>query len=421
MPPEKHAVLSASSAHRWLACPPSARLCERLDARFGAKTSTYAEEGTRAHALGEIKLRYALWKADHMTAAKHGAMDPEVRAAYPGINVNRYKALRKDMGDIPEDMEKATDSYCDVVIERLLRAREDDPSARLFLEQRLNFSEWVPHGFGTGDAVIVSDTLLDVMDYKHGLGVKVDADHNPQMRLYALGAYHRFGCMFSFKNIRCTIIQPRLNSLSEEYLNLDELLQWADEVVPIAALAWDGKGEFAPGEHCRFCSAKAVCAARAAEALKIFDYGLAGSGELSNEQIAAILPMLSEAESWIQDLRGYAETCARNGEKFSGYKLVAGRRPSRKWANEDDVRAQLLRAGYGPETYEKTVLKSPTDVQKLLGAKAYRSLLEEPGLVSQGEGKPTLVPESDPRPEYNSADAAFEDMAASDNQESDNQ
>lgn len=408
--PGTHAVLSASSAYRWLACPPSARLCERLDARFGAKTSSYAEEGTKAHALGEIKVRYALWKADRMTAAKHGALGPEVRAAYPGINVTRYKALRKDLGDIPEDMEKATDSYCDVVIERLLRAREDDPTAQLLLEQRLDFSNWVPSGFGTGDAIIVSDTLLDVMDYKHGRGVQVSAEANPQMQLYALGAFDRFGQLYDFRNVRCTIIQPRLNNLSEEYLSVDELLHWGINVKDTAKLAWEGKGDFVPGEHCRFCSAKAVCAARAAQALKVFDYGLAGSGELSNEQIVSILPMLDQAEAWMKDLREYAEASATQGEKYRGYKLVRGKKPARAWTDENEVRAQLLRGGYGPETYEKTVLRSPADIAKALGAKAFRGLLEEPGLVKQGEGPLKLVPESDPRPEYNSADAAFGDM-----------
>jgi hypothetical protein len=368
-----------------------------------------------------LKIRYALWKADKMTAARHGAMSEVERGAYAGINVNRYKALRKDLGDIPEDMEKATDSYCDVVIERLLRAREADPSAQLFLEQRLDYSKWAPCGFGTGDAIIVSDTLLDIIDFKSGTGIRVDAPGNPQMRLYALGAIARYSALYEFTNIRCTIVQPSLNNLSEDYTDVHELLTWALEVVvPAAKLAWEGKGTFVPGEHCRFCSAKAVCAARAAEALKVFDQGLTSAGELTNDQLAAILPMLDEAESWIKDVREYTEGSAARGEKYRGYKLVRGRKPNRAWANEDDVRASLLRAGYGPETYEKTVLKSPGDVQKALGVKAYRSLLETPGLVTQGEGRLVLVPESDPRPEYNSADAAFADMAADDTQNTEN-
>ena len=413
MPPVTHAVLSASSAARWLSCPPSARLCERLDARFGAKSSSYAEEGTKAHALGELKLRYAIYKADKMTAARHGEMTPTEREAYPGINVNRYKALRKELGDIPADMEKATDSYCDVVMERWLRARKDDPSVQLFLEQHLDFSEWVPSGFGTGDAIIVGTTLLDVIDYKHGVGVPVDAEGNPQMRLYALGAYARFGAIYEFPQVRCTIVQPRLDRLSVEYISTEDLLNWATNVVaPVAKIAWEGKGDFMPSEKaCRFCSAKAVCAARAAQALKVYDFGLAGSGELSHEQIEALYPLLNDAEAWIQDIREYVITTALNGERYKGYKLVAGRKPNRKWTDENRVREELLRSGYGPETYEKTLLKSPSDISKALGAAAFRSIIEANGLVSQGEAKPILVKEDDPRPEINSADAAFEDMA----------
>ena len=413
MPPSLHAVLGASSAHRWLACTPSARLCERLEGRFGKKSSPYAEEGTKAHALGELKIRYALWKADGMTMAKFGKLPAAEKEGYEGINVNRYKALRKDLidnsGDIPEDMEKATDSYCDVVIERLLRARESDPSAQLFLEQRLDYSKWVPGGFGTGDALIVSDSLLDVMDYKHGKGVSVSAEENPQMRLYALGALSRFGQLYDFYNIRCTIIQPRINNLSEEYLDRGKLGVWvAKEVVDKARLAWEGAGEFHSGEHCRFCAAKAVCSARVAEALKIFNYGLAGSGELSDEQIAAILPSLDAAEAWIKDIREYTENCAVQGQKFTGYKLVRGKRPNRKWSDEGEVKAQLLRNGYGVEQIEETKLKAVGEIEKTIGKKAFRALLGD--LVSQGEGRLQLVPEDDPRPEYNSADAAFGDL-----------
>jgi len=413
MPPELHAVLGASSAYRWSVCTPSARLCERLNLRFGEKSSPYAAEGTKAHALGEVKIRYAVWKADHMTAAKHGAMTPEERCMYPGINVSRYRALRRQLvessGDIPDDMEKATDSYCDVVIERYLRAKESDPSTQLFLEQRLDFSKWVPHGFGTGDALIVSDSLLDVIDYKHGQGVEVSAVENPQMRLYALGAINAFGALYDFQTVRCTIVQPRINNLSEDYTDRAHLGLWAGkEIVEQAKLAWDGKGDFVPGEHCRFCTAKAVCAARVSEALKVFNTGLVSAGEISDDQIAALLPSLDAAEAWIKDIREYTEERARQGQKYPGYKLVRGRKPARKWLNDDDVRAQLLRNGYGPEQFERTELKTVGDIEKTLGKTAFRALLG--GLVSQGEGSLKLVPEDDPRPEYNSADAAFDDM-----------
>lgn len=406
MPPAAHSVLGASGAHRWMVCTPSARLAERLIQRFGSTESSYAAEGTKAHALGELKIRYAVWRADKMTAAKHGAMTEAERAIYPGINRNRYNALRNALGDIPDDMERATDTYCDVVMERL----EKHTGGRLYLEQRVDYSDWVPGGFGTADCVIVSDDLLEVIDYKHGVGVPVSVEGNPQLRLYALGAYKRFAPLYGFKAVRYSIVQPRLNSVSREAISLCELLDWAEEVVrPAAALAYKGEGSFVPGEHCRFCAAKTVCAARAAEALKVFDYGLQGGGELSEQQILDILPRLDAAEEWIKDIRAYTEDRALHGERIPGYKLVRGCRPNRSWTDDEEVRAQLLRNGYGPEQIEETKLMPVAKIEKTIGAKAFHALLG--GLVKQGEGRLQLVPEADPRPEYNSADAAFGDMA----------
>lgn len=412
MPPGAHAVLSASSAHMWLTCTPSARLSERMRQRYGEQETTYAREGTKAHALGELKIRRAIWRADKMTAAKHGAMSPSERAVYQGINTHRYNALREElvasMGEIPDDMEQATDTYCDVVMEHL----EAHTGGRLFLEQRVDYSQWAPDGFGTSDCIIVSDDLLEVIDYKNGTGVPVSAEGNPQLRLYTLGAYVKFSSLYDFQLVRYTIVQPHLSSITSEGLSVPDLLTWAtDTVTPAAKLAHEGKGDFAPGEACRFCGAKAVCAARAAEALKIFDYGLAGSGELSEQQLTEILPRLDSVEEWIKDLRAYTEDRALHGQRIRGFKLVRGKRPNRAWADDEEVRAQLLRNGYGPEQYEETKLKSVGQIEKTIGAKAFRALLS--GLVRQGEGRLMLVPESDPRPEYNSADAAFGDMVQS--------
>lgn len=410
MPPVSHAVLGASSAHRWLMCTPSARLSERLNERFGGQESTYAAEGTKAHALGELKIRHAVWRADKMTAAKHGKMSEEERALYPGINANRYKALRAELGDIPEDMEAATDTYCDVV----MQLREEHPGCALFLEQRVDYSFWAPEGFGTADCVLVDDDDLIIVDYKNGTGVPVNAAGNPQLRLYALGAMERFSVLYDFDCVTYYIVQPHLNSVSHEMCDCELLELWAQNTVrPAAELAYEGKGTFVPGEHCRFCAAKAVCAARAAEALKVFDYGLAGSGELSDQQIADILPRLPLAEEWIKDIRGYTEDRALHGDCIRGYKLVRGKRPNRAWTDDEEVRAQLLRHGYGPEQFEETKLKSVGVIEKTVGTKAFRALLS--GLVRQGEGRLQLVPESDPRPEYNSADAAFGDMAETNN------
>lgn len=409
MPPQLHAILGASSAQRWLTCTPSARLGERLTSRFGSESSPYAQEGTKAHALAEIKVRKAFYAADGMTTAVYSRMGEEERDAYTGINAFRYDALRTELGDIPSDMEHATDAYCDVVMEKYLSAKERDPSTRLLLEQRLDYSAWVPSGFGTGDCVIVSDSLLEVCDYKHGIGIPVDAGDNPQLRLYGLGAIAKFGQLYDFPAVRMTIIQPRLESVSEETLDREELLHWAEtEVWEKAQLAWKGVGDFVPGDHCRFCPAKAVCSARVAEALKLFRYGFETPGLIPDEQVPGILETLDTAEAWIKDFRAYAEKQALNGQKFPGWKLVRGKKPNRRWADPEEVRAQLLRAGYAPGQIETTSLKPVGEIEKTIGAKAFRALVG--GLVAQGEGRLTLVPESDKRLEYASADAAFADL-----------
>mgnify|MGYP002535491276 FL=1 len=413
MPPQLHAVLGASSAKRWLTCTPSARLGERLTSRFGSESSPYAQEGTKAHALAEIKVRKAFYAADGMTTTVYSRMSEEERDAYTGINAFRYDALRAELGDIPSDMEHATDAYCDVVMEKYLSAKERDPSTRLLLEQRLDYSRWVPSGFGTGDCVIVSDSLLEVCDYKHGMGIPVDAVDNPQLRLYGLGAIDKFGQLYDFPAVRMTIIQPRLESVSEETLDRDALLDWAEtEVRERAQLAWKGIGDFVPGDHCRFCPAKAVCSARVAEALKLFRYGFETPGLIPDEQVPGILETLDTAEAWIKDFRAYVEKQALNGQKFPGWKLVRGKKPNRRWADPEEVRAQLLRAGYAPGQIETTSLKPVGEIEKTIGAKAFRALVG--GLVAQGEGRLTLVPESDKRLEYASADAAFADLISND-------
>ena len=413
MPPQLHAILGASSAKRWLTCTPSARLGERLTSRFGSESSPYAQEGTKAHALAEIKVRKAFYASDGMTTTVYSRMSQEERDAYTGINAFRYDALRAELGDIPADMEHATDAYCDVVMEKYLSAKDQDASTRLLLEQRLDYSRWVPSGFGTGDCVIVSDSLLEIADLKYGLGIPVDAVDNPQLRLYGLGAIAKFGQLYDFPAVRMTIIQPRLESVSEETLGRVELLDWAEaEVREKAQQAWKGVGDFVPGDHCRFCPAKAVCSARVSEALKLFRYGFESPGLIPDEQIPGILETLDVAEAWIKDFRSYAEKQALNGQKFPGWKLVRGKKPNRRWADPEEVRAQLLRAGYAPGQIETTSLKPVGEIEKTIGAKAFRALVG--GLVAQGEGRLTLVPESDKRLEYASADAAFADLISND-------
>lgn len=402
-----HALLGASGAQRWLACPPSARLCEALAERLGQDSTSAAREGTKAHALAELKLRYALWKADGMTAVKKKALSEEERESYAGISAAQRDRLRKALaascGEIPADMDKATDSYCQTVMERYGRAKAADPAARLLVEQRLDYSRWAPEGFGTADALIVSRSQLDVLDYKHGRGFAVSAEGNPQTRLYALGALARFGEAYRIAAVRCAIVQPRLGRLSEEYLTAEQLLDWAEnEVAEKARLAWRGEGEYRSGGHCRHCPARPVCFRRFLEMLCLFR-GKYGEGDappaaLSEEQVGALLPALDAAEDWIGGLREYAERRALHGQKYPGYKLVRGRRPNRRWDDEAEARERLLRCGYEAAQFEETRLRSVGDVEKAVGRETFRALLG--GLVTQGEGRVQLAPESDPRPEW---------------------
>lgn len=389
--PGTHALLSPSAAHRWLNCPPSARLHARLSERLGDQGSAYAQEGTKAHALAELKLRLANGE----------------------INGFRYEAEKKLLGDIPSEMDRATDFYCDSVLEKLFALRRVCPDARLFIEQKLDMSRWVPQCFGTSDAVIVSDQTLEVIDLKYGKGVPVDAKDNPQARLYALGAADEFGSLFGFKTVRETIIQPRLDSVTEETLPLTDLLAWGDGIIPTAQLAWEGRGEYRPGEHCRFCAAKAVCAARAAQAMSIFGNSFGDSPDvIPEESIAGILKVADLAEAWLHDIRSYAYAQAMKGEKFDGFKLVRGRAPKRTWTDEDAVVDQMARAGYSVEQYTETPkLMSVAALEKSIGKTAFRALVSQ--FTQQGDAPLILVPEDDRREAFDSADMSFADLDTS--------
>lgn len=391
--PGLHAVLSASAAKRWMGCPPSARLEEKLKGIFGDASSEFAREGTLAHAVAELKLR----------------LENEE------INRFSYDEQRKALGDIPAEMDRATDDYVDVVMSKLYAARQVCPDARLFIEQRLDFSRWVPKGFGTGDAVIVSDAALEVCDLKYGKGVKVDAKENPQARLYGLGALAEFGDLYDCPVVRNTIIQPRVNEnpVTEETLSREELLAWGESIKPVAQLAWRGQGEYKPGEWCKFCAARAICAARAAESMKLFTHGFASPGLIDDADIPGILAVADTAEAWIKDIRAYAKNQALRGQQWPGYKLVRGRKGDRVWRSEEEVTEQLIRAGYSEEQYMTRKLKTPGEVQALLGKQAYSALVEK--YVTQPEGALALVSEEDRRVAVASADADFSDLVEPEN------
>ena len=385
--PDLHAILSASKAKQWMACPPSARLNQKLSERLGDKSSPYAAEGTKAHSLSELKLRRELGE----------------------INQYLFDEQVKALGEIPADMDRYTNDYVDIVIGRYYEARKVCPDALLLVEQRLDFSDWVPHGFGTGDAVIVSDVSLEVLDLKYGKGVPIDAVGNPQARLYGLGALHEFGDLYGFTHVRTTIVQPRLYSVTEETLTREELLAWGEEVKPIAQQAWRGEGEVKPGDHCRFCNARGICRARAIESMGVFVHGFDSPDVLPEEAIPEILRVADTAEAWLKDIRDYARSQAIRGVDYPGWKVVRGKRPGRSFRDESAVVDKLAHAGFTEEQYTKPkTLMSPAELQKSIGKAAFDALLSDQ--VVQGEGALTLVPEDDKRPAYNNADLQFADL-----------
>ncbi len=420
MAPQAHALLGASSAHRWLTCTPSARLEEAQGEPD--RGSVYADEGTAAHEYAEILLSHRLNKINNRSFS------------------GRMKKVKAGQFWGPE-MEEAINDYADYVLETVEGCRMLDPEVYVDLEQRVDYSAYVPEGFGTADVCVIADGTLHVIDLKYGKGVAVSAVDNPQLRLYALGAALKYRVLFDFKDVAMTIMQPRLGSVSTDALTLDELLMWAETVAkPAVELAYEGKGELHPSESaCRWCRAKATCRARADEAIAQacteFDDG-PGFAEarfdaanpptpedvtdhaplpelLTAEEVAAILPALPRIQAWAKDMEDWALEQARDhGVRFPGYKLVEGR-SVRKIVDAEGADMALEQAGYDAEDVYKTPeLKPIGQLEKLLGKKRFEEVLGE--YVEKPAGKPTLVPEDDKRPEISSTESAiadFEDAA----------
>lgn len=363
MPPEKHAKLSASSAHRWMNCNPSAN----LEREFADRSSEAAAEGSAAHALCEHKLRKAL----------------KMRSTRP---VSKYDS---------DEMEMYTDSYVEFVLEQIEVAKQHCADPFVLIEQRLDFSCYVPDGFGTGDCLIVADKLLHIIDFKYGLGVLVDAEENPQMMLYALGALRLFDALYDIDTISMSIFQPRRENVSTWTITVAELEEWAEQTLrPKAELAFKGEGEFNPGPWCTFCKAAVKCRARAEEKLALARYEFSKPPLLTDEEIEDILSRLDDLTKWANEIAAYAQDAAINhGKQWSGFKLVEGR-SIRKYTDETAVVIAATAAGYR-DIFKKSLI-SITEMEKLMGKKTFAEVLG--GLVIKPQGKPTLVPASDKRP-----------------------
>lgn len=375
MPPKGHAVLSASTSHRWLNCPPSVRLSEN----YNDKGSSYAAEGTDAHELCEFKLKKAL----------------DISADDPTENLTWYN----------EEMEDCANGYASFILEQLEAAKETCSDPKILIEQCVDFSRWVEQGYGTADCIIIADGTLRICDYKHGLGVLVSADDNPQMKCYALGALELFDDIYDIDTVSMTIYQPRRQNISTYEISKDDLYAWADEVLkPTAELAFAGNGDFHCGEWCGFCKAKHECRARAEANLILAKYDFKLPPLLEDSEIEYILSRVDEFVAWASDIKEYALQQAISGKEWSGWKLVEGR-ANRKYSNEEAVVKAVTDAGFDP--YERKLL-GITAMQKLLGKSKFDELLT--AFIEKPQGKPTLVPDSDKRPAMNNAKNDFTEV-----------
>ena len=368
-----HAILSASSSHRWLHCLPSAR----LELEFENTNGEAAKEGTAAHALSEHKLKKAL----------------RIRSKRP---TSEYDS---------DEMEECTNAYVDFIMEQVELARKSCTDPIVLIEQRLDFSCYVPDGFGTGDCVIISDDRLHIVDFKYGMGVLVDAEDNPQMKLYALGALEIYDSLYDIKEISMTIFQPRRENVSTWTVPVEELKAWAEEELkPKAAKAYQGEGEYMPGPWCTFCRASSRCRARADENLKLAQMEFKMPPLLTDSEIEEVLSILPDLTKWANEITTYATDAAVNhGKEWQGFKVVEGR-SVRKYKDENAVAEKAVISGY-KDIYRKSLIPM-TEMQKLMGKTKFEEILGN--LIYKPPGKPTLVPNSDKRPAMNVADAKNE-------------
>lgn len=382
-----HALLGPSSASRWLSCTPSARLEEGYPDTSGEA----AKEGTLAHELGEILIKYY-----------HGFI---AKPAY-------QKAIKKIEADprYNEDMLGHAKDYAAFVSDAFARALRITKDAVLQIEAKLNLTDYVPEGFGTGDAIIIADGVLDIIDLKYGKGVMVSCENNKQMMLYSLGALREYDFMYDIETVRMTIFQPRLDNISSFEMSASDLRKWAvDELMPKAALAFEGKGEFVTGTHCQFCKVKAQCRALANENLKIAKYDFEEPILLADADISDILSRAAAFKNWISSVEEFALTEAvERGKKWEGFKLVEGR-SNRCYADQDQVAKTLKENGYPEEIIYTKSLLGITAMEKAITKKNFSALLDN--LIIKPQGKPTLVPATDKRAEWNSVESAINDFS----------
>lgn len=384
-----HAILSPSSAGRWLACTPSARLEEH----FPDSTSDFAEEGSLAHEFGETILRHYNGELGIEAFSKRIST----------LTESRYYTT---------DLQAYSENYAAFVWEKFQTVKKRDKQAILRIEEKIDITAYVPEGFGTGDAIIIAEGILEIVDLKFGKGVKVSANQNKQMMLYALGALDMFSFIYDIQTVRMTIYQPRLDNISEWEISADELERWGtDELKSRAKMAFEGLGEYTAGAHCKFCKAKAQCKALADYNMGLAKYDFQEAALLTASDIADILSQADQFKSWINSIEEYALQMALDGGDLLGFKLVEGR-SVRKYSDEAKIAEVLKSNGFSEDLIYDKKLKTITAMEKLVTKKAFNAMCGD--LVIKPEGKPTLAPNTDPRPVYNSAINDFANISIND-------
>lgn len=381
MAAEEHALLSASSSHKWLHCPPSARLEESM----ADNTSEAAKAGTLAHAICELKLT-KLFIDKSMTTRTY--------------NSRMKKLTGNPLYDA--EMERNTDAYVDY-IKNIAYGFPSTPM--IVVEKRVDYSKWAPEGFGTSDCILIYGNALHVVDYKNGKGVPVSAEDNPQMKLYALGAYDAYCCIYPINKVICHIVQPNLGDPSSWEISIEDLLRWGEEIKPIAQKAFDGKGEFCQGAWCDkgFCRARAVCRKRMDENMALMDDAvdpISGKKKLppliTDDEVGSILKKARYLSDWVKKLENYALDTMVAGGAIQGWKLVEGR-SNRVIKDQEAVAEALIGAAYEAAViYKPKELLPLTSLEKMVGKEDFATYVQP--YVEKPQGKPTLAPEDDKRP-----------------------
>ncbi|MBR3236806.1 MAG: DUF2800 domain-containing protein [Oscillospiraceae bacterium] len=392
-----HAYLSASSAERWIHCPGSARLA----ALYPEKKSPAADEGSLAHEVGRILIEY---NAGDLTRAEMKKQLAKVEK-----QVDAFYADHKDMTGSFDAMVRIIEPYATYVWSEFQKAKKADPAAVLMCETRVAFDEYVPKGFGTSDVVIIGNGKAMVIDLKYGKGVPVSAVNNPQIRLYALGAIAEFELLYDFDAVKVVIYQPRLDSVTEQELTVQDLKDWAETIVKPAAEEAAGDGaRICPGPWCddHFCPARSQCKIRAQWVLELEEFAVKDPDLLTDDELGEILPRLQALGSFQKKVENYAIDALSRGIPIKGWKLVEGM-SRRKYKDEDQVAQAVLSAGYEEALIYERSLLGITKMTDLLGKKKFNEILGD--LIEKPQGAPKLAPESDPKPAFTPKVTDFDD------------